>query len=74
MNLFNDYRKKFLDFLKILEKKKIIILPKNLESISVELPSIEHKAHISCNAAMILSKHNKKSPLIIGEILGKILT
>ena len=38
MNLFLNYQKKFLDYLKNLKKKKIIDLPDNLKSLTVELP------------------------------------
>jgi len=71
MNLFLDYQKKFLDYLKILKKEKIIDLPDNLKGITAELPPKGHKADMSCNAAMILAKFNKKLPLDIANILKK---
>ena len=71
MNLFSNYQKNFLDFLKSLEKKKIINLPDNLKSLTVELPPKGHKADISCNVAMILAKLNKKRPLDLANILKK---
>ena len=71
MNLFLNYQKSFLDYLKILKKKKIIDFPDNLESLIVELPPKGHKADISCNAAMILAKFNKKKPLDLANILKK---
>jgi len=71
MNLFLDYQKKFLDYLKILKKKKIIDLPVNLKSLTVELPPKAHVADVSCNAAMILAKFNKKTPLDLAYILKK---
>ena len=71
MNLFLDYQKKFLDYLKNLKKKKIIDLPKNLKSLTVELPPMGHKADISFNAALILAKFNKKTPLDLANILQK---
>ena len=69
MNLLLDYQKKFLDYLKNLKKKKIIDLPDTLKSLTVELPPIVHKADMSCNAAMILAKFNKKSPIDFANIL-----
>ena len=69
MNLFLDYQEKFLDHLKSLQKKKIIDLPGNLKNLTVELPPKGHKADISCNAAMILAKFNKKTPLDLANIL-----
>ena len=60
-----------MDYLKSLEKKKIIDLPDNLKSLTVELPPKEHKADMSCNVAMILAKFNKKTPLDLANILKK---
>jgi len=71
MNLLSDYQKSFLDYLKKLKKKNIIDLPDNLKSLIVELPPKEHKADMSCNAAMILAKFNEKSPLDLANILKK---
>jgi len=71
MNLFFDYQNKFIKNLKILKRKKLIDFPDDLKGIIVELPPKENKAHISCNAAMILSKFNNKSPLDIANILKK---
>ena len=73
MNLFLNYQKKFLDHLISLKKKKIIDLPDNLKSLMVELPPKGHKADMSCNAAMILAKFNKKKPLDLANILKKNL-
>ena len=71
MNLFLNYQKSFLDYLKSLKKKKIIDFPDNLKSLTVELPPKEHKADMSCNAAMILAKFNERSPLDLANILKK---
>ena len=71
MNLFSDYQKKILSYLKKLKEKKIIDLPNNLKSLVVELPSKGHKADISCNAAMLLAKFNNKTPLDFAEVLKR---
>ena len=71
MNLLLDYQKKLLDYLKSLKNKKIIDLPYNLKSLTVELPPKGHNADISCNAAMILAKLNKRNPLDLANILKK---
>jgi len=71
MNLFLNYQNFFLDCLKNLKKKKIIDLPEDLKSLTVELPPKEHKADMSCNVAMILAKFNKKTPLDLANILKK---
>lgn len=72
MNLFLEYQKKIFKYLKKLEKKKLIQIPSNFNLI-VELPPRNQKADISCNAAMILSKLNKNSPVKLAEILKKHL-
>ena len=69
MNLFLDYQIKFIKSLKILNTKKIIILPENLNSIKAEPSPKNQESDISFNAAMILAKLNKKSPNEIGTIL-----
>jgi len=71
MNLFLNYQKRFLHYLKSLEKKKIIVLPNHLKNLTVELPPKGHKADMSCNVAMILAKFNKKTPLDLANILKK---
>ena len=71
MNLLLDYQKRFLDCLKKLKKKEIIELPDTLKNLTVELPPKGHKADISCNAAMIFAKVNKKSSLDVANILKK---
>ena len=71
MNLFLNYQKNFLDYLKNLKKKKIIVLPNNLKSLTVELPPKGNNADLSCNAAMILARFNKKTPLDLANILKK---
>ena len=71
MNLFSNYQKRFLHYLKSLEKKKIIDLPNNLKNLTVELPPKGHKADMSCNVAMILAKFNQKTPLDLANILKK---
>ena len=71
MNLFLNYQKSFLDYLKSLKKKKVIDLPDNLKGLTVELPPKGYKGDISCNAAMILAKFNKKTPLDLANILKK---
>ena len=71
MNLFSNYQKKILYYLKSLEKKNIIDLPNNLKSLTVELPPKRHEADMSCNVAMILAKFNQKTPLDLANILKK---
>ena len=73
MNLFLDYQKKIYKSLKNLEKKGKILIPNKIKFFSVELPPKNHKADISCNAAMVLSKSNNTSPLKLAEFLKRHL-
>ena len=73
MNLLLHYQKKIFNSLKNLEKKKLMQISSQLKRFTVELPPKNHKADISCNAAMILAKVNKTSPIKLGEILKKHL-
>ena len=69
MNLFLDYKKKIFNFLKILNKKKILKIPENFKNITIELPPQNQKGDISCNAAMLLAKFNNISPRECAETL-----
>ena len=69
MNLYLDYQKKISDCLKDLKKKKIIKLPDNLKSLTVEIPPKGKEGDMSSNAAMILAKINESSPLVFADVL-----
>ncbi len=73
MNLLSDYQTKINSHLIILSKKKIIFVPSQLQGLTVELPPKNNKADISCNAALILSKFNKKEPILLAEDIKKEL-
>ena len=71
MNLFQDYQKKFCDFLEVLKDKKLLDFPENFKNLSVELPPKKHKSDLSCNAAMVLSKFNNQKQMDLAAILKK---
>ena len=71
MNIFLYYQERIISTLKDLEKKKIIKIPTKFKGFSVELPPKNTKAAISCNAALILAKHNNISTLDLATILKK---
>ena len=71
MNLLYDYKNKILEYLEYLKKKKIIMFPDQFKNITVEFSPKEFKTDISCNAAMILSKFNEKTPLEIANVIKK---
>tara|TARA_Y100000590_G_scaffold469315_1_gene656123 strand:- start:8157 stop:9884 length:1728 start_codon:yes stop_codon:yes gene_type:complete len=69
MNLFLEYQKKIINCLNLLKKEGVIELPNSLDNIIVELPPKISNAEISCNAGMVLSKINRKSPIEISNLL-----
>ena len=71
MNLLTDFQKKIELLLRKLEKNEFLILPKNLKSFKIELPPKNQKGDLACNAAMILSKINNKSPFDQATLLKK---
>ena len=71
MNIFLYYEEKFLKCIVDIEKSKKILLPKDFKKIVVEIPPIQYHADVSCNAALLLAKFNKTSPIKLGEILKK---
>jgi len=73
MNLYSDYHKKIYLILKKLDKIKKIKISSSIKGLIVEIPPKKQKAHLSCNAAMILAKINKISPIHLAEIIKKNL-
>ena len=73
MNIFKLYRDKIIDILKSANEDNLIKLPKNLNSINVDLPPRKFNYDISTNIAMVLSKPNEKSPIEIAEFLSKLI-
>ena len=73
MNIFDLYLDKIKELLKELNKEGLIELPESLDGINVDIPPANFKCDMSSNVAMVLSKSNKKSPLIIAEELIKFI-
>jgi len=73
MNLFSEYKKKIINNLKKLEKKSIIKISDNIESLTIDIPPKNQKGDISCNAALILAKINNCSPLKLADVIKKDL-
>jgi len=69
MNIFLDYKKKFLKYLLSLKKKKIIDFPGDIKNLTVEIPPKEQTSDMSCNVAMLLSKYNNKTPIDLADKL-----
>ena len=73
MNIFEEYKNKFLKIIKKAENKKLLVLPENLNGVNVDTTPENIEFDISTNVAMVLSKINKKSPNIIAEIIIALL-
>ena len=73
MNIFDLYSDKIKEVIKILNKEGLIKLPEKLDSINVDIPPSNFNCDISSNVAMVLSKINKKNPLIIANELSKFI-
>jgi arginyl-tRNA synthetase len=73
MNIFDVYLDKIIKLVKELNKKGLIELPESFDGINTDIPPANFKCDISSNVAMVLSKSNKKSPLIVAEELIKFI-
>ena len=73
MNIFDLYLDKIKELVKELNKEGLLELPESLDGINVDIPPANFKCDMSSNVAMVLSKSNKKSPLIIAEELIKFI-
>ena len=69
MNIFDLYLEKIKKILLDLSKDSNLVLPENLDRITVETPPQKFDSDISTNVAMFLSKINNKSPSELSEIL-----
>jgi arginyl-tRNA synthetase len=69
MNIFDLYLDKIIILIKKLNKQGSIELPESLNGINVDIPPSNFDCDISTNVAMVLSKANKKSPIVIANIL-----
>ena len=73
MNIFNIYIEKIKKILAEQEEKGILLIPKNLDSIKVDIPPKNFDCDISTNVAMVLSKINNKSPIDLANQLIKLI-
>ena len=69
MNIFLNYKEKFLKYLLSLRERKIINFPSDLKNLNVEISPKEQSSDMSCNVAMLLSKYNNKTPLDLADEL-----
>ena len=69
MNIFENYLKRIKDILIEISKNGELVLPEKLDGITAEIPPSKFNSDISTNVAMVLSKLNKKSPILLAENL-----
>jgi arginyl-tRNA synthetase len=73
MNIFDIYLKKIKKLIIKLDKDGVIELPESLDAINVDIPPPQFDYDISSNVCMVLSKINKKSPLVLAKELINFL-
>ena len=73
MNIFDKYLEIICKVIKEESNKSKLILPKNLNSITVTIPPEKFNCDLSTNVAMVLSKINNKSPLEIAKQIKVLL-
>ena len=74
MNIFDKYLEIIYKLIKEESNKVKLILPKNLNSITVTIPPEKFDCDLSTNVAMVLSKINNKSPLEIANQIKVLLS
>ena len=73
MNIFDIYLDKIRSIIIDLDKKGDLVIPENLNGISSEIAPSKFDCDISTNVAMVLSKLNQKSPMILAEQISTII-
>ena len=73
MNIFENYLEKIINLLNNPKLNSSIQLPEKMGGINVDVPPQQFNCDISTNAAMILSKVNKKPPLEIADELAELI-
>jgi arginyl-tRNA synthetase len=73
MNIFDIYLDKIRSTIADLNKNGDLVIPENLNGISAEIPPSKFDCDISTNAAMVLSKLNQKSPMVLAEQISSII-
>ena len=73
MNIFDIYLDKIRSIITDLDKKGDLVIPENLNGISAEIPPSKFDCDISTNVAMVLSKLNQKSPMVLAEQISTII-
>ena len=73
MNIFYLYLEKIHKIINFAQESKILILPDNVNNISVDIPPEHFDCDISTNVALILSKPNNKSPMVLAKKIAELI-
>ena len=73
MNIFYIYLDKIKKIIIDQNKKGILKIPENLDSINVEIPPKQFDSDISTNVSMVLAKINKTQPIDLANKLTKLI-
>ena len=73
MNIFEIYLEKIIKLIKLAKEDNLLELPEDLSGIKVDIPPAKFNFDMSTNVAMVLSKSNSKSPLLIAEVIADII-
>ena len=73
MNIFDIYLDKIKKLVIKLNEEGSIQIPDSLSEIDVEAPPPKFDSDISTNVAMVLSKLNNKSPIVLAKLLSELI-
>tara|TARA_B100000315_G_scaffold259430_1_gene315465 strand:- start:182 stop:1915 length:1734 start_codon:yes stop_codon:yes gene_type:complete len=73
MNIFDIYLDKIKKLVIKLNEEGSIQIPNSLSGIDVEAPPPKFDSDISTNVAMVLSKLNNKSPIVLAKLLSELI-
>ena len=73
MNIFDIYLDKIKKIIIDQNKKGILKIPENLDSINVEIPPKQFDSDISTNVSMVLAKINKTQPIDLANKLTELI-
>ena len=73
MNIFDEYLNKIKNIITDQNKKGLLNLPENLNSINVDIPPEHFDCDISTNVSMVLAKINSTKPVDLANRLSELI-
>ena len=73
MNIFNEYLNKIINIITDQNKKGLLKLPENLNSINVDIPPKHFDCDISTNVSMMLAKVNSMQPMELAKKISDLI-